>query len=129
MWLSEVKANAGKSYDCNAFFCIVYLALTCVLKPCKAVDADPERDARTERKSRVAKNERQQLQNAARAAEAAAGKVTRKTEIERTLATTRSSTASMGKFDKKLEGEKKLRGVKRKVNSRPLASIAMFSHF
>jgi hypothetical protein len=39
----------------------------------------------------------------------------RKEEIERTLATTRVSTASMGKFDKKLDGEKKIRGVKRKV--------------
>ena len=29
------------------------------------------------------------------------------------------STASMGRFDKKLEGEKKLRGVKRKVCSSP----------
>src|SRR5690606_19470237 len=38
-----------------------------------------------------------------------------KSEIEKTLATTRMSTASMGRFDKKLEGEKKLRGVKRKV--------------
>lgn len=36
-------------------------------------------------------------------------------EIEKTLATTRISTASMGKFDKQLDGEKKIRGVKRKV--------------
>jgi regulator of ribosome biosynthesis len=64
----------------------------------------------------VAKNERQRLQNEARAAQAGAGsKDVRKGEIERTLATTRVSTASMGKFDKKLEGEKPLRGVKRKV--------------
>lgn len=39
----------------------------------------------------------------------------RKRDIDRTLATTRTSTASMGRFDKKLEGEKKLKGVKRKV--------------
>ena len=42
----------------------------------------------------------------------------RKGEINKTLATSRISTASMGKFDKALEGEKKLKGVKRKV--RPL---------
>ena len=41
----------------------------------------------------------------------------RKTEINRTLATSRVSTASMGRFDKTLEGEKKLKGVKRKVRS------------
>jgi regulator of ribosome biosynthesis len=32
---------------------------------------------------------------------------------------TRTSTASMGKFDRVLDGEKKLRGVKRKVPYRP----------
>ena len=42
----------------------------------------------------------------------------RKNEINKTLATSRVSTASMGRFDKTLEGEKKLKGVKRKV--RPL---------
>jgi len=41
----------------------------------------------------------------------------RKNEINRTLATSRVSTASMGRFDKVLEGEKKLKGVKRKVRS------------
>lgn len=75
----------------------------------------------------MAKNERQQQQNIARAqkADGAAAASTstpnpppnaqRKREIDRTLATTRMSTASMGKFDKKLDGEKKLKGVKRKV--------------
>jgi hypothetical protein len=41
----------------------------------------------------------------------------RKTEINKTLASSRVSTASMGRFDKVLEGEKKLRGVKRKARS------------
>lgn len=41
----------------------------------------------------------------------------RKSEINRTLATSRVSTASMGRFDKVLEGEKKLKGMKRKVHS------------
>jgi regulator of ribosome biosynthesis len=78
------------------------------------VNYDPVKTARDERKARVAKNERQRLQNAARAQPSE--REERKHEIEKTLATTRVSTASMGKFDKKLEGEKKLRGVKRKVN-------------
>ncbi|KAH9036361.1 ribosome biogenesis regulatory protein-domain-containing protein [Lactarius pseudohatsudake] len=42
--------------------------------------------------------------------------VDRKRDINRTLATTRMSTASMGKFDRVLDGEKKLRGVKRKFD-------------
>jgi regulator of ribosome biosynthesis len=62
----------------------------------------------------VAKNEKQRLANTAKAAgEDPRG--ARKQDIDRTLATSRVSTASMGRFDKKLEGEKKLRGVKRKV--------------
>ncbi|KAH7923653.1 RRS1-domain-containing protein [Leucogyrophana mollusca] len=88
-WITEVKANAD-------------------------VDYDPVKAARDERKSRVAKNERQRLQNQARAQTALTDREERKKEIERTLATSRVSTASMGKFDKKLEGEKKMRGVKRK---------------
>ena len=80
------------------------------------VDYDPVKVARDARTSRVAKNERQRLQNIARAQAASSEREERKKDLERTLASTRTSTASMGKFDRKLEGEKKLRGVKRKVN-------------
>lgn len=52
----------------------------------------------------------------------------RKKEIDTTLATTRISTASMGKFDKKLEGEKKLRGVKRKVIDQNSSSVSKAFH-
>ncbi|KIJ69772.1 hypothetical protein HYDPIDRAFT_142338 [Hydnomerulius pinastri MD-312] len=90
-WIHEVKANAD-------------------------VDFDPVQAARNERKSRVAKNERQKLQNIARAQSAREDREERKTDIERNLASTRISTASMGKFDKKLEGDKKMRGVKRKFD-------------
>ncbi|KAJ2917514.1 hypothetical protein MD484_g2939, partial [Candolleomyces efflorescens] len=76
-------------------------------------DYNPQLAARKERKERIAKNEKQRLANIARAnGESASSSL--KDEIERTLATSRASTASMGRFDKKLEGEKKLRGVKRK---------------
>ncbi|TFK55633.1 RRS1-domain-containing protein [Heliocybe sulcata] len=90
-WLSEVKQGAD-------------------------VDHDPAQELRTARKARVAKNERQQLQNNARAqgSSQAPEREQRKMEIDRTLATTRVSTASMGRFDRQLDGEKKIRGVKRK---------------
>ena len=86
------------------------------------VDHDPSKVARTERKARMAKNEQQMAQNVARAQGegAVAGpssREQRKSEINRTLATSRVSTASMGRFDKVLEGEKKSKGVKRKVCS------------
>ncbi|OBZ70190.1 Ribosome biogenesis regulatory [Grifola frondosa] len=106
-WLTEVRANAD-------------------------VDHDPSKKSRYERKAKVAKNERQHQQNMARAAQqngpstsAAASTVPeRKKQIDRTLAVTRSSTASMGKFDKTLDGEKKLKGIKRKfeANEMPAAN-------
>jgi regulator of ribosome biosynthesis len=65
----------------------------------------------------MTKNIKQQAQNIARAqSDGGSSKDQRKLEISRTLATTRVSTASMGKFDKRMDGEKKLKGVKRKVN-------------
>jgi len=85
----------------------------------------------------MAKNERQRTQNLARAQNGrgqgqatgpnAPTRAERTSEIERTLATTRASTASMGKFDRTLEGEKKPRGTKRKVrvNAMPPLSIMM----
>jgi regulator of ribosome biosynthesis len=80
------------------------------------VEHDPGKAAREARKARVAKNDRQRLQNVARAQGGSAGRE-RKSEIDRTLASTRVSTASMGRFDKKLEGEKKMKGIKRKVSN------------
>ncbi|CAL1700503.1 unnamed protein product [Somion occarium] len=99
-WLTEVPANAD-------------------------VDFNPSQAARAERKEKMAKNERKHLQNLARAQAAQgtpneSGKVPqsqRKQLIDYTLATTRVSTASMGKFDRTLEGEKKLKGVKRKFDA------------
>lgn len=87
------------------------------------MDYDPAKAARDARKARVAKNEKQHQQNLARAAHmngagsSSGPSADRKKQIDRTLAVTRTSTASMGKFDRKLEGEKKLKGVKRKVSS------------
>lgn len=90
------------------------------------VDHNPAQVAREARKARVGKNERQRLQNASRADGAAAEREERKLEIEKNLAQSRVSTASMGKFDKRLEGEKKLRGVKRKVSAVILHFLSRF---
>ncbi|KZO98133.1 RRS1-domain-containing protein [Calocera viscosa TUFC12733] len=88
-------------------------------------DHDPVKDARDAKRKRVAKNEAQQLKNIQRAERSNASadlpipakeREKRKTELDRDLAQTRVSTASMGKFDKKFEGEPKLRGVKRKFD-------------
>jgi regulator of ribosome biosynthesis len=116
-WLTEVPLNAGM------FFVFLYTYITVQLVDYIFLDPDydPRKVARDERKARTAKNEKQRLANVARAqgeASTSAAPVSRdvrKKEIDKTLAASRVSTASMGKFDKKLEGEKKLRGVKRKV--------------
>ena len=77
------------------------------------VDHDPRKVSREARLKRKSENEKKRRQNIARAG--ASPRQERKMEIEKTLATTKISTASMGKFDKRLDGEKKIRGVKRKV--------------
>lgn len=61
-----------------------------------ADDHNPAQAARQERKARVAKNERQQSRNLANA-QSAEERAKKKAELERDLATTRVSTASMGK--------------------------------
>lgn len=106
-WIHEVKADAGGVLP-------LFRCGHATHTP-PAMDVDPAQDARTARKARVAKNERQRLQNIARAQAAHEARQQRHVDIDRTLASTRISTASMGKFDKTLEGDKKMRGVKRKV--------------
>ena len=114
-WATEVPANAGTSLTSSRSPRLAREACSRIpFRHCSLtdVDYDPSKAARDERKARVAKNERQRLQNLARGA---ANTADRKTQIDRTLAVTRTSTASMGRFDRTLEGEKKLKGVKRKV--------------
>lgn len=96
------------------------------------VDFDPSKKARDERKARVEKNQKQHERNLARAQQQSGSTsappppaAQRKRDIDRTLATTRTSTASMGRFDRKLEGEKKLKGVKRKVRTGSIHPSAM----
>ena len=66
---------------------------------CTANDYDPFKEARDERKARTAKNEKQRLANAARAqgTSAAAPNDEKKMQLNRQVAQTRASTASMGK--------------------------------
>ncbi|CAE6465474.1 unnamed protein product [Rhizoctonia solani] len=77
-------------------------------------DYDPAMEARKERKVRVAKNEKQRERNlAVAAAGSQREREGAKTKLNQTLAITRTSTASMGRFDKKLDGDTKLKGIKR----------------
>jgi regulator of ribosome biosynthesis len=87
-WAVEVPANARMSGGCWYSWI------------CTANDYDPFKEARDERKARVAKNEKQRLANAARAegSSAAALKDEKKSQLNRQLTQTRSSTASMGKW-------------------------------
>jgi len=49
----------------------------------------------------------------------------KKLDLERTLKSTKASTASVGKFDDKLKGEKKEKNVKRKVSPPQVAFSAI----
>ncbi|OCH95939.1 RRS1-domain-containing protein [Obba rivulosa] len=107
-WLTEVPANAD-------------------------INHDPSKVARDERKARITKNEKQRLGNLARAqgtssSAAPAPLAERKKELDRTLAVTRKSTASMGKFDRTLEGEKKPKGIKRKFDPAEVSATKETSH-
>ncbi|KAL7420420.1 Rhodanese-related sulfurtransferase [Cryptotrichosporon argae] len=105
--------------------------------------ADPRKAARDERKARVAKNERQHARNVAEAARAsaaesgpssslpakskshaapssaqnAARRATRAAELNRALLVSKTATASLGKFDRMIEGEPKAKGLKRKFEA------------
>lgn len=99
-------------------------------------DLDPAKTARKERLAKVKKNESQQRANLARAAASssaptaksgtlgdagklarAAAREKRKAELEADVLRSRASTASMGRFDKTLKGEQKQRGVKRQFEA------------
>ncbi|KAG8952612.1 Rhodanese- sulfurtransferase [Tulasnella sp. 424] len=76
----------------------------------KPDDYDPRAEARKARKERTSKNELARQKNLEYNARTQA----KRDEVDRSVARTRLSTASMGRFDKTLEGEKKPRGIKRK---------------
>ncbi|KIR58364.1 hypothetical protein I314_05606 [Cryptococcus bacillisporus CA1873] len=86
---------------------------------------DPAKTARGERKARIAKNTKQNTANLAAAsasvtaarATAAAERAARKDELNRNMLISKTSTASLGKFDNKIQGEPKARGMKRKFDA------------
>lgn len=86
---------------------------------------DPGKTARGERKARIAKNIKQNTANLAAAsasvtaarATAAAERAARKQELNRNMLISKTSTASLGKFDNKIQGEPKARGMKRKFDA------------
>lgn len=88
-------------------------------------DQDPAKTARAERKARIAKNTKQNTANVAAAsasvtaarATAAAERAARKEELNRNMLISKTSTASLGKFDNKIQGEPKARGMKRKFDA------------
>ncbi|WWC57501.1 uncharacterized protein I303_100033 [Kwoniella dejecticola CBS 10117] len=101
-------------------------------------DLDPAKTAKAERKARIAKNEKQHAANIAAAANSAASaslstsassskgkgelsqeekknlRERRKDELKRSMLISKTATASLGKYDGKIEGEPKAKGVKRK---------------
>ncbi|KAJ2808121.1 Rhodanese- sulfurtransferase [Coemansia guatemalensis] len=92
-------------------------------------NADPDKDQfqarREEKKERINKNQRRQQRNLEEGAMSEKRKhpqQMRKRELQKALVLSKSSTASMGKFDEKLEGEPKIKGLKRKFD--PLVAAA-----
>lgn len=98
---------------------------------------DPRHTARADRKARVAKNAKQHATNLAVAAAnptstlgrdgapapsaskdaKVSARAVRKAELERSMLVSKTATASLGRFDNKIEGEPKARGIKRKFET------------
>ena len=107
-WAVEVPANARTSQfgAFQGYYCYRVLRVTVAdifsltLFCCSpANDFDPFKEARDERKARVTKNEKQRLANVARAqgTSTAALKEEKRAQLNRQIAQTRTSTASLGK--------------------------------
>lgn len=73
--------------------------------------------ASLQKKQRLDKQRMQERRNRQEQAAKESGvhpKLARKLDIERTLAMTKKSTASLGKFDRKIDGDIKLKGIRKK---------------
>lgn len=116
-WLHEVKPGEGGS--------ILFFLIPTRADLWAEADKDPAKTARAERKARIAKNTKQNTANVAAAsasvtaarATAAAERAARKEELNRNMLISKTSTASLGKFDNKIQGEPKARGMKRKFDA------------
>ncbi|PVU84965.1 hypothetical protein BB559_007276 [Furculomyces boomerangus] len=95
-WLIPIPANAGPDHDVR-------------------------KDMENKRKERVEKNTKRRTRNMEEAAAGTAvgknSKAFRKAQLKQTIILSKTSTASLGKFDKKLEGEPKIKRAKRKTES------------
>lgn len=132
-WLHEVKDGQGECAARDA-----WQAAAATRFPWAQLTADPTADPRSkirgDRKARIAKNEKQHARNVADAqahvsaldkkpsnATTSGGKQAarqvRKAELDRSMLISKTATASMGKFDRKIEGEPKVKGVKRKFDA------------
>ncbi|WVW81170.1 hypothetical protein I302_103161 [Kwoniella bestiolae CBS 10118] len=102
-------------------------------------DLDPASTARSDRKARIAKNQKQQAANIAAAANQSSTSTSasassrgvstlsqeqkknlrerRKEELHRSMLLSKTATASLGKYDKAIENEPKVKGVKRKFEA------------
>ncbi|KAJ3085297.1 Rhodanese- sulfurtransferase [Quaeritorhiza haematococci] len=93
-------------------------------------NADPYEDQyekkRDAKKQRVEKNQKQQARNASERELATGSKNqrdVRKQQLQQQIKLTKGATASMGKFDKQLEGDVKLKaGMKRKFESTTISA-------
>ncbi len=122
--IERVKINGYMRLKRGTVRLFLYIYMLSVLT--LDADHDPAATARKERKARIAKNEAQHAANVAKASQLTPNEVQaareaktsirekRKKELERGLLISKTATASMGKFDKKIEGEPKVKGVKRK---------------
>ncbi|KAI9592314.1 ribosome biogenesis regulatory protein-domain-containing protein [Syncephalis fuscata] len=76
---------------------------------------------RQEKKERIAKNKSQEMRNLSEAQSAAldprAGRQARKEMLDQDLRLSRTATASMGRFDKKMDNEPKQKGIRRKFEA------------
>ncbi|KAJ2481163.1 Rhodanese- sulfurtransferase [Coemansia sp. RSA 2131] len=89
------------------------------------VNTDMYQERRDEKKARVEKNTRRMTRNAEERMAVERGlnpRDMRKKELQNALVMSKGSTASMGKFDEKLKGEPKVKGLKRKFD--PLVAAA-----
>jgi regulator of ribosome biosynthesis len=131
-WIVEVPADKGQSFSCSSR--LFGYHTDDLHERINETDPnfDPVNASKEDRKARKLKNESQRLKNLQRAAanEAAASsskpkqptaasnaamRAKRLEVLDRDLRVTKTSTASMGKFDKVGDGEKKEKHVKRKV--------------
>ncbi|KAK6904607.1 hypothetical protein I203_105423 [Kwoniella mangroviensis CBS 8507] len=105
------------------------------IKAGEEADQDPSSTARSDRKARIAKNQKQQAANIAAAANHSSDATAtssrgggstlsqeqkknlrerRKEELKRSMILSKTSTASLGKYDKAIKDEPKVKGLKRK---------------